>query len=240
MALSLIARLPVAESTNTLLAQMLEEAGGPQGCLLPMALVFADEQTTGRGRGGNAWLSPKGGLYFSLLFRAQPLPPYIPLTAGLYLARWLAGVAGCRITVRWPNDLMMHDRKLAGILAESKAPDVCILGVGVNVNAYVPVTPDRDPVSLQECMGKSIPLGGLRSEVEHFAAGDFLPFILDGANLRQWPELSYFTPGQKVSCRSGGEAVRGVYRGISPEGFLRIQTGPKMRELPSAEEVRPA
>lgn len=237
MSLSLIARLPVVGSTNALLAEMLEEAGGAK--CLPVALLFADEQTGGRGRGGNAWFSPRGGLYFSVLFRADPLPPFLPLTAGLYLADWLTGVAGCRVTVRWPNDLMMNDRKLAGILAESKASGVCILGVGVNVNTYIPVTPDRDPVSLHECLGREISLGGLRSEVEHFVAGDFLPFILDGGNLRRWPGFSYFAPGQKISCRSGGEPVRGTYRGITEEGFLRIEAGGKVLELPSAEDVRP-
>jgi BirA family biotin operon repressor/biotin-[acetyl-CoA-carboxylase] ligase len=239
MTLSLIARLPVAESTNTLLAQMLEEAGGPGSCL-PTALIFADEQTGGRGRGGNPWLSPKGGLYFSLLFRSDPLPPFIPLTAGLYLARWLAGVSGCRVTVRWPNDLMMGERKLAGILAESKASGVCILGVGVNVNAYIPVAPDRDPVSLQECQGKSIPLGGLRSEVEHFVSGDFIPYLLEGANLRRWPEYTYFAPGQVLACRSGKKEIRGLYRGITDQGYLKVESGGRVLELPSAEEVRPA
>jgi len=239
MTLSLIARLPVVNSTNSLLAEMLEEAGGPQGCL-PTALLFADEQSAGRGRGGNAWLSPKGGLYFSILFRSDPLPPFIPLTAGLFLARWLAGVAGCRVTVRWPNDLMMDDRKLAGILAESKASGVCILGVGVNVNAYIPISPDRDPVSLQECLGKAISLGGLRSEVEHFMNDDFLPFILDGGNLRQWPNLSYFAPGQSLVCRSGRKKIRGTYLGITERGFLKMEAGGKVLELPSAEDVRKA
>lgn len=238
MPLSLIARVPVAESTNTLLAQMLEESGGVGGCM-PTALLFADEQTGGRGRGGNAWLSPKGGLYFSVLFRADPLPPFLPLTAGLYLARWLAGVGGCRVTVRWPNDLMMDDRKLAGILAESKAETICILGVGVNVNAYIPQAPDRDPVSLKECLGKDISLGGLRSEVEHFVAGDFIPYILDAGNLRHWPGLSYFSPGQLLSCRSGKAKIRGAYRGISGEGFLKVEAGGKVLELPSAEDLRP-
>lgn len=239
MALSLIARLPAVGSTNTLLAEMLEEVGGPQGCL-PTALLFADEQTGGRGRGGHDWVSPRGGLYFSVLFRAEPVPPFIPLTAGLYLARWLSSAAGCRVTVRWPNDLMMDDRKLAGILCESKTEGVCILGVGVNVNAYVPVTPDRDPVSLRECLGGEISLGSLRSEVEHFVAGDFLPFILDPANLRLWPDHSHFVPGRTIRCRVGDREVRGTYRGITEQGHLKVETGGNLLELPSAEDIRPA
>jgi BirA family biotin operon repressor/biotin-[acetyl-CoA-carboxylase] ligase len=239
MPLSLIARVPSAASTNSLLAELLEEGGEPGGCL-PTALLFADEQSAGRGRGGNAWASPRGGLYFSVLFPADPLPPHLPLTAGIYLARWLSGVAECRIAVRWPNDLMRGDRKLAGILCESKAPGVCILGVGVNVNAYVPATPDRDPVSLRECLGKEISLGGLRSEVEHFVGGDFIPFILDAANLRLWPEHSYFVPEQALTCRSADREIGGAYRGITDQGHLRVESGGRVLELASAEDVRPA
>jgi BirA family biotin operon repressor/biotin-[acetyl-CoA-carboxylase] ligase len=238
MRLSLIARVPCTASTNSLLAQLLAE-GGELGGGLPTALLFADEQSAGRGRGGNVWASPRGGLYFSVLFPADPLPPHLPLTAGIYLARWLSRTAGCRIAVRWPNDLMRGDRKLAGILGESKAPGICILGVGVNVNTDVPATPDRAPVSLRECLGKEISLDGLRSAVEHFVGGDFIPFILDAANLRLWPDHSYFVPGQGLTCRSGDRVVEGTYRGINALGHLRVESGGRVLELASAEEVRP-
>ena len=117
------------------LARTWAETGAPEG-----AVVLADHQTAGRGRRGRAWAAPPGtSLLFSVVLR-PPLPvtrwPEIPLAAGCAVAEGLEGAAGVTAALKWPNDVLVDGRKLAGILAEGIAgpPPLVILGVGVNVS----------------------------------------------------------------------------------------------------------
>jgi BirA family biotin operon repressor/biotin-[acetyl-CoA-carboxylase] ligase len=117
------------------LARAWAEAGAPEG-----AVVVADHQTEGRGRRGRAWTAPAGtALLFSLVLR-PPLPasrwPEIPLVAGCAVADALEAAAGVAPTLKWPKDVLVGGRKLAGILAEGAAgaSPLVVLGVGVNVS----------------------------------------------------------------------------------------------------------
>lgn len=104
-------------------------------------VVVADVQSRGRGRLGRRWRSPKGGLWFSLVLR----PPatgfrlgLLGLAAGLAVARALQAVCGLRAKLKWPNDVVVGDRKIAGVLSEAvflgDALKYVVLGVGVNTN----------------------------------------------------------------------------------------------------------
>jgi BirA family biotin operon repressor/biotin-[acetyl-CoA-carboxylase] ligase len=121
-------------STQTL-ARSWAEAGAPEG-----ALVLADHQTEGRGRRGRAWTAGPGtALLLSVVLRPQ-LPvsrwPEIPLAAGCAVAESLEVAAGVAASLKWPNDVLVAGRKLAGILAEGVigAPPLVVLGIGVNVS----------------------------------------------------------------------------------------------------------
>ncbi len=125
----------LAEAASTQdAARELAEAGAVEG-----ALVVAERQTAGRGRRGRTWLSPAGGLYFSLVLRPElPLAalPLVSLAAGAALAK-AAGVGG----LKWPNDLLAPDgRKLAGVLVEAdlRGEEVRYLVLGVGVNFETP------------------------------------------------------------------------------------------------------
>lgn len=127
--------LSSTESTNDD-ALAAAKAGAPHG-----ALFGAETQTAGRGRRGNAWVStPGAGLWFSVLLRpgfAPELAPLVPLCAGLGLRAACAGVIDQPLLVKWPNDLLAGESKLAGILVEGQlqgaALGAVIVGVGVNV-----------------------------------------------------------------------------------------------------------
>jgi BirA family transcriptional regulator, biotin operon repressor / biotin---[acetyl-CoA-carboxylase] ligase len=109
-------------STNAK-ARELAEAGAPHG-----TLVTASEQTAGRGRQGRSWVTPAGSaIAASLILRS--FDDLLPLRAGLAAA----DLAGPRALVKWPNDVLLDGRKVAGILAEARAPDWAVLGIGVNV-----------------------------------------------------------------------------------------------------------
>src|SRR4051812_27340870 len=107
-------------------------AGAPEG----LAAV-ADHQTAGRGRLGRAWVAPPGAsLLLSVLFRPDLAPERLHLTTAavaLAAAEACEAVAGVLPVLKWPNDLLVGDRKLAGVLAESRLPAV-VVGIGLNVN----------------------------------------------------------------------------------------------------------
>ena len=99
-------------------------------------IVLADQQTAGRGRLGRAWHSPAGnGLYVSLVLRPARVPGLLTLAAGVALAEAVEAVTALPPDIKWPNDLLVGRRKLAGILAETASGDVpqVVIGYGINV-----------------------------------------------------------------------------------------------------------
>jgi BirA family biotin operon repressor/biotin-[acetyl-CoA-carboxylase] ligase len=123
--------VPSAGSTNAdLLARAL--AGEPEGVVLA-----AEEQTAGRGRMGRTWVSPPyAALTFSLLIRPDVAPArrgWLPLLTGVAVAAAVTEVTGVHASLKWPNDLLAGEAKLAGILAEA-AGDAVVVGIGLNVS----------------------------------------------------------------------------------------------------------
>jgi len=123
-------------STNDV-AMVAGQAGTPEGLV-----VLADRQTAGRGRRGRSWASAAGvGLYTSILLRPDLLPDRVPLltlVAGLGVAEAIEEVTGFAARLKWPNDVLMDGRKVAGILAETAFTDTrishVVVGIGINVN----------------------------------------------------------------------------------------------------------
>ena len=111
-------------STNAK-ARELAEQGAPHG-----TLVTASEQTAGRGRQGRSWLTPPGSaIAASVILRS--FDDLLPLRAGLAVA----DLAGDGAQVKWPNDVLLDGRKVAGILVEARAPEWAVVGIGVNVTS---------------------------------------------------------------------------------------------------------
>ena len=124
------------------LARELARAGAPEG-----PVVLAGRQTAGRGRLGRSFISPRGGLYFTVILRPalEHLRP-LPVIAALAVARGLEQVADLRTALKWPNDVLVGGRKICGILLESEITgqvvNYVLLGIGVNVNADMSAYPE--------------------------------------------------------------------------------------------------
>lgn len=181
-----------AVDSTQALARAWADAGAPEG-----AVVLADHQTAGRGRRGRPWTAPAGtSLLVSIVFR-PPWPvarwPEIPMAAGCAVAE--AVEAGARVPVRlkWPNDVVVEGRKVAGILAEAVAasPALVVLGIGVNVSQGEADWP-------ADLAGRAQSLAGLSASVtrEHLLAA-----IL--ARLDAWYGVLHVT---------GFEPVRAAWR----------------------------
>ena len=123
-------------STNTV-ARRYADKGAPEGIV-----IVAESQTAGKGRLGRSWLSPaKLGIYVSIILRPTIAPaqaPGLSLVAALSVAESIRNCAKLQATIKWPNDVLIEDRKIAGVLTELSAEmdcvDFVIVGIGINVN----------------------------------------------------------------------------------------------------------
>jgi len=197
----------------------------------------ADTQTAGRGRLGRQWFSPStGNLYLSIILRPQAPPWKVPqaaLIAAVALARASADlIPELPIALKWPNDLFISGRKVAGILCEMAAePDRVhhlIIGVGINVNlrpADLPAEVAGTATSMGTEAGRSISrlrlLAGLLNHLEPALSmwnkQGLTPFI------PVWQRLSLLE-NRMVRIETGREVIRGTVRGISTEGGLLVET----------------
>ncbi len=205
-------------------------------------VVIAEHQTEGRGRRGRTWVSPKGSnLYLSGVLRPE-IPPAraaeLTLLAAVALAETLRE-AGAPATIKWPNDVQIDGRKVAGILTELSA-DVdrvhfIVLGIGVNLNtAPRDFPPDVAEVatSLMAARGQPVPralftaalLTSLEAWLDRWADQGFGPVR------SAWRKLSS-TLGQEVLVRSDANELRGVAEDIDDSGALLLRVGNKLERV---------
>ena len=180
-------------------------------------LVLADEQTAGRGRHGRRWASaPGAGVWLTLVERptdARALD-VLALRCGLYAAEALDALAHAPVALKWPNDLFVRDRKLAGILIETRwrgtAPDWVAIGFGLNVTAP----------SLETAIG-------LRAGVTRLDALDaVVPALRRAAAASRHldtSELARWSARDLAAGRVASSPAAGVVQGISAEGELLIR-----------------
>jgi BirA family transcriptional regulator, biotin operon repressor / biotin---[acetyl-CoA-carboxylase] ligase len=224
-------------STNAL-ALEAAQAGAPHG-----SVWVADEQTAGRGRSNHAWHSPVGnGLYVSVLLRPQMAlidALWLSLTAGLAVQSAIVNVTGLTPDIRWPNDVMIGNRKCSGILVEtstlasqSDGPAMlryAVVGVGININ-HLSFPPELEALStsLRQESGKSWEreqilinfLQALEDEISSLEA-EVRVASIDRGLLKRFAEASTWVCGKRVSVDEGG-GYTGVTDGLDARGFLRV------------------
>ena len=204
--------------------------GAPHG-----SVFFTDEQTAGRGRGDHRWLSHAGeGLYLSVLLRptiALPNLPLIPLAAGLAAASAIKVASGLHVDLRWPNDLLIGQRKCGGILVESKTERngvaFVVIGIGINVHQrHFDPGLSTPATSLDIASGRTISrqpllialLESLQSET--WSLHD--PSVVAAIPARV-AQMSSWLWNRRVEVH-GPQACVGITRGLDANGFLLVQT----------------
>jgi len=204
--------------------------GAPHG-----SVFLADEQLAGRGRGDHTWHSAAGeGLYASVVLRPSMLPehlPVVPLAAGLAAANAILMASQLNVDLRWPNDLLIGDRKTGGILVESKTEggDVLFVVVGIGINVH---QRSFDP-------GLSTAATSLDLESSRrISRQTLLIALLESLQSETWglhDSAVVATIPARVALAStwlwnrrvevhGPQACVGVTRGLDSNGFLRVQT----------------
>jgi BirA family biotin operon repressor/biotin-[acetyl-CoA-carboxylase] ligase len=197
----------------------LAAAGASEGLWLR-----AVEQTAGKGRQGRAWMSPPGNLYASTLVRLRPgdsNPATLAMAASVALDEVLRAY-GAEPVIKWPNDLLIGDAKLSGILLE-RSGDVVVVGIGVNL-AHHPQGLDRAVTSIAaQGAGAPDPDLFLRDLAEAFAR--WLAVWRAGLELvrRRWLERAH-PPGTALAVRlPDQEAIDGLFDGLDADGALRLR-----------------
>ena len=208
-----------------------------QGCC-EGTIVTADEQTAGRGRLGRNWVSRPGlGLYLSLVLRPPVRPhaaPVLTLVAGLAVKEALEGLAGLRCDIRWPNDILVNERKCCGILVEMEAGrqqvDHVIVGIGINLN-HAKFPPDLvdTATSLRIETGKDWSREQVLDPVLR-ALESLYDLYLDGGAapvLEAFQTASSYARGRRVVIEGvpedGAVPVRGVTAGLNEHGLLMLE-----------------
>jgi BirA family biotin operon repressor/biotin-[acetyl-CoA-carboxylase] ligase len=218
--------LDVCDSTSDEAAS-LAAAGAPHG-----AVVVAAAQRRGRGRLGRAWYSPPGeNLYLSAVLRPDLAPPTLPpitLAAGVAVAETIASY-GAAPVVKWPNDVLVGERKVAGILTEMTTRadrlDHLVLGVGVNLGSrsFPPELADV-ATSLAIACGRAETPAGFRARLLPVLETWLDRFFAGGVAAvgRAWSAWSGME-GRRVRVSVGGRVLEGTARGIAPDGSLDVR-----------------
>ena len=197
-------------------------------------VVIAEAQTAGRGRLGRKWISPEGGIWFSIILKPGIQPshaPRITLLAGVCVARTIRSL-GIPAKIKWPNDILINGKKVCGILTEIRAEadliDYLIVGIGIDANVDTESFPDdiRDSsTSLKKEKGAKINRAGfVRKLLEEFDEL-YLKFQDEGFKsiLEEWRNMSA-TIGEWVKITTQTHSIYGEAIGVDNEGALILET----------------
>lgn len=195
-------------------------------------IVAADEQTAGKGRLGRVWKSNNGGIYFSLLIRPE-LPPSdiasITLAAGYAVCLAIRDYTGCDAKIKWPNDIIINNKKVCGILTEMAAQsdrlDYVIIGIGINANhTSFPDEIKNKATSLFLETGNKIDKNDLLHHIIKKSDEVISSFLISVSvdDVQQFKGLCA-TLGRKVSVQRGNRNIQGIATDITTGGELVIR-----------------
>jgi len=231
------------DSTNDVARELADE-DAEEG-----TLVIAESQRSGKGRRGKRWISPSGGVWMTIILRPDIEPPKAPqltLVTGVAVAETLNQECGLDVGIKWPNDILIGDKKVCGILTEVKADmgkvDYVLVGIGIDLNVDLNIFPPElrgGATSLKaeldrEIMGAELVATFLKNfEIYYgeFKQGKFRKI------LNRWRKLSK-TIGNYVEVHKKGGPIYGEAVGINKDGklILELDDG-SLRKIISGECV---
>ncbi|CNL99202.1 bifunctional biotin--[acetyl-CoA-carboxylase] ligase/biotin operon repressor BirA [Yersinia proxima] len=218
--------LPVVDSTNQYLLDRITELKSGDACV-------AEYQQAGRGRRGRQWVSPFGAnLYLSMFWRLEQGPAAamgLSLVVGIVMAEVLHKLGAEQVRVKWPNDLYLNDKKLAGILVEltGKTGDAAqlVIGAGINLTMRELTTNviSQDWINLQEA-GVIIDRNKLTAELLSELRLAVVKFENEGlaAFISRWREMDNYLD-RPVKLIIGNQEIFGIARGIDQQGALLLE-----------------
>lgn len=228
-AIESLAVIPRVASTNLIARRIVGECIENE-LSLPCAMILAGEQYAGIGRNARTWSSPAGKGIYATTLHTRPAHelPLIPLEMANIVAAYLRDVFGLDARIKWPNDILVGGRKIAGILIEARMNEdsaLILIGTGVNVE---PVNDETRPNSIAIAEASPRNFTGIHDAIvafiEHIDARLSLPFEHDRV-LREWRSLAIHRSGDRISCTIGERVVSGTWGGIDEHGRAIIRSG---------------
>jgi BirA family biotin operon repressor/biotin-[acetyl-CoA-carboxylase] ligase len=236
-----IITLESIDSTQILIKELAEK-GFPEG-----TLVIALEQTSGKGRMNRKWISPKGGLWFSLLLR-----PSI-LSKDIYKLSLLFGVAitislehyGIKASLKWPNDIIINNRKLCGILLEGDIEldkvNFVTVGIGINVNFPSNILPNdlrSSSISIYDILGRNIDRAELLCKILEYSEKLYLQAINEGFSniISLWRSKSSIF-GKSIEVKLLDKSIKGIAIDIDDDGSLILNQNGKIIKIYSGDVI---
>ena len=211
--------------TSTMaLARRVARQGAAEG-----TVVVTDEQTAGKGRLKRLWLSPRGSIALSIiLYPDMSYLPYLMMLASLAVARSIEAITGLNAQLKWPNDVLLNDKKVCGILIESDVRGntvaYAIIGIGINTNfrladfSEIPATATSLADELKKEVSRVAVIQHLLIETERLYLS--LP---DGDPIyREWQD-KLVTLGKKVQVKSGETFLKGIAESVTRDGSLLLR-----------------
>ncbi|MBS7664180.1 bifunctional biotin--[acetyl-CoA-carboxylase] ligase/biotin operon repressor BirA [Pseudomonas lalucatii] len=219
--------LPSVDSTNSEALRQLSSQRQPP------FVVLAERQTSGRGRRGRAWVSPFAeNLYYSLVLRVEGGVRQLEglsLVVGLALLRAIRALGVEQAGLKWPNDLLVNGRKIAGILLELSGDpaDVChvVIGIGVNVNMLPAesLSIDQPWTSMRAELGCGVDRNELVGLLNEQLSAYLGRLRQEGfAKLLEEWQGNHLWQGRRVVLTAGTQQIEGVVRGVDSTGALRL------------------
>lgn len=223
-----ILRFDSIESTNTEAANQARQGADEGLC------AIARQQTAGRGRHGRTWVSkPDAGLYFSIVLRPKidtRLLPLITLMAGVAVHDLLSSYC-LRPDIKWVNDVLVGEKKICGILAETVETSkglAVIVGIGINLkSSNLPDEIAETATSIKSETGKTVEPNELAESLTHYFSYFYNILKEDGGNqeiLRHWQQRSTYFSGKYVRVTLSEGSFDGTTDGLEENGALRVKT----------------
>jgi len=233
----------VTDSTHALARQIIAEMD-EESQKLGATLILADRQEKGQGRGDRNWESPEGGLYMSWLrsgIRAETIAQ-LPMLAAAAAHHAISRIGVSDVRIRWPNDILVGGRKLAGILVFARHGDTTWVAVGLGVNIETAPMLDESAgppaTSVVELLGN-----GDTQAWRHEIACTFIDqldrlMVKPAPAIQRWRELLIQQPGDVVSvCLASGVEVSGTLLAVTEDGFLKIKEDGKERLVTGGDVI---
>jgi BirA family transcriptional regulator, biotin operon repressor / biotin---[acetyl-CoA-carboxylase] ligase len=221
---------PAIDSTNTYAARLARE-GALEG-----TTVIADSQSGGKGRLGRSWVSPPGvNLYLSVILRplvSTAVAPQLNLLVAIAVADAIGETTPLSPAIKWPNDVLVAEKKVCGILAEMQTDTsglrAVIVGIGVNINAPLSAFPEelRDKASsLLIAGGQAIDRSMFTASLLTHLEKSYVLWLEEGfSTLRlRWEQYASQMLGKQISVAVPEGTVVGVVRGLDHDGALLVQ-----------------
>ena len=212
-----------------------------------LSVIIAQDQTKGRGRLNREWISPDGGLWFTLILKPDLPPPLayiLNFAASLSLSRCLNTLFDIDAKVKWPNDLLIKNEKLAGLLSEMETEGDMLkfvnIGIGLNVNND-PKKDIPDSISIKNIIGKQV--SRRKILIEFLTIFEKLYHDISNQNISNKDIISMWkkhtsTIGKHVNIETFGKKYKGIAVDVDATGALLLQTGGRSDDSYNKDSIK--